>query len=151
MTAVRALLVVLLCGSVNAAQAPARKDVTVASGRLAHHYFTNDLFRIDKLWMQVEPDTLFFRWLSQGTNRKVEIILTERPGRFGDRPNVRIQSGRLQHATAPRSSPVVHSMFLFDERLAAVGAVTFETDDRGTAMKFVAFDNAAVSSIIVMK
>jgi len=46
----------------------ALSDVTVASGKLAHHYLTNDLFRIDKLWMQVAPDTLFHRWLSQGIN-----------------------------------------------------------------------------------
>ena len=145
----RTLLLIVLCGGVCAAQRlPKRPDVTVASGKLAHHFFTNDLFRIDKLWMQVAPDTLFHRWLSQGINGKVSIVLTASPETFGDRPNVRILSGTLMHETAPRTSPIVHMMFLQDERLGTTGAVTFETDDLATAVKFDAFDDKNVSVVI---
>ena len=144
MTGLRALvLVALLAG--------ARGDVTVASGTLAHHFFTNDLFRIDKLWMQVAPDTLFHRWLSQGINGQVSIVLTDSPETFGDRPNLRILSGALIHETAPRTSPIVHMMFLHDERLGTSGAVTFETDDLATAAKFHAFDDRDVSVVIEIR
>ena len=48
----RALLLVVLCGVVCSAQPPsAAADVTIASGKLHHHFLTNDLFRIDELWM----------------------------------------------------------------------------------------------------
>ena len=144
MAALRALvLVALLAG--------ARHDVTVASGKLAHHFLTNDLFRIDKLWMQVAPDTLFHRWLSQGINRKVAIVMTATPGTFGDRPNLRILTGTLMHQTAPGTSPIVHMMFLTDEQTGTAGAVTFETDDLATAEKFDAFDDRNVSIVIEIK
>jgi hypothetical protein len=119
---VRALMLVALCGAVGAGHAPAgHEDVKVASGTLAHHFLTNDLFRIDKLWMQVTPGTLFHRWLSQGINGDVEIILTASPEKFGDRPNVRILSGTLIRGTAPQTSPIVHNVFLHDERTGSTG------------------------------
>ena len=146
------LLVAAPWAGVCAAQRPALPaDVNVASGKLAHHYFTNDLFRIDKLWMQVAPDTVFHRWLSQGINGEAAVVLTAAPEKFGDRRNVRILSGRLMHETAPRTSPIVHMMFLQDEQTGSAGAVTFETDDRRIAQKFDAFDGRDVSIVIVIK
>jgi hypothetical protein len=151
--AVRAAVLLSLCATVGAAAAPrpAARDVTIASGTLKHHFFTNDLFRIDKLWMQVAPDTLFHRWLSQGINGRVAVVLTRTPEKFGDHTNVRILSGRLMHQTAPRTSPIVHMMFLTDEQTGATGAVTFETDDHATAQKFDAFDDRDVSIVIEIR
>jgi hypothetical protein len=144
----RALTIAALCASVCSAQAPAPGDVVVVSGRLAHHFFTNDLFRIDALWMQVAPDTLFHRWLSQGINGPAAIVLTAAPEKFGDRPDVRILTGKLMHSTAPGQSPIVHTIFLVDEQTGTTGAITFETDDRATALKFEPFDDAMVSIVI---
>ena len=144
-------MLALLLGSVCAAQAPAGRDVTVAAGTLKHHFFTNDLFRINTLWMQVTPDTLFHRWLSQGINGRVVVMLTRSPETFGDRPNRRILTGRLMHETAPRTSPIVHMMFLSDERTGATSAVTFETDDRALAEKFDAFDGTEISIVIEIR
>ena len=145
------MLIVLGSGVCAAQRRPARPDVTVASGKLAHHFLTNDLFRIDKLWMQVAPDTLFHRWLSQGINGQVSIVLTTSPEKFGDRLDVRILSGTLMEETAPNTSPIVHMMFVQDERLGTSGAVTFETDDLATAMKFHAFDDQNVSIVMELK
>ena len=143
MTGLRALLLVALIA--------APGDITVASGKLAHHFFTNDLFRIDTLWMQVAPDTVFHRWLSQGINGPASIILTATPDQFGDRPNLRILTGKLMHGTAPGESPIVHIIYLVDEQTGTTGAVTFETDDRATAAKFDPFDDATVSIVIQLK
>ena len=152
MGGVRALpLVVAICGSVCVAAAPTRGDVTVASGKLAHHHLSNDLFRIDKLWIQVAPDTQFHRWLSEGIGGKAAIVLTNGPDRFGDRPNVRILSGRLMHGTAPNTSPIVHTMFLVDALTGSVGAVTLQTYDRVTAQRFDAFDDTDISIVIEIK
>ena len=151
MTGWRSLLLAVLCGAVCTAQTPARPDVTVASGKLAHHFLTNDLFHIDELWMQVAPDTVFHRWLSQGINDKASIVLTTNPDTFGDRPNIRILTGRLTHEVNPSESPIVHMMFLRDEATGTVGAVTFETDDPVTAQKFDGFDDKDVSIVIELK
>jgi len=137
--------------SVGAAQAPVHADVVVVSGKLAHHFFTNDLFRIDTLWMEVAPDTVFHRWLSQGINGPAAVVLTAAPEKFGDQPNARILTGKLMHSTAPGQSPIVHTMFLVDEQTGTTGAVTFETEDRATAMKFDPFDNATVSIVIQIR
>ena len=152
MTAARALLLVALCGGVCGAQTPApHADVTVASGKLAHHFLTNDLFHIDELWMQVEPDTVFHRWLSRGINDRVVITLTTDPGKFGDRPSVRILTGKMMHGVDPGTSPIVHMIFLRDELSGSVGAVTFETNDPVTALKFDGFDDTEVSIVIEIK
>lgn len=146
------LLVLLLTGASASGQTVAQDaDVTVVSGQLAHHRLTNDLFHINDLWMQVTPDTQFHRWLSQGINRDVVILLTATPGKFGDRDNVRILSGKLMHGTAPATSPIVHVMFLEDELTGSIGAVTFQTDDSVTARKFDAFDDEDVSIIIEIR
>jgi hypothetical protein len=50
-----AVAIAALCSGFGAAQAP-RPDVVV-SGKIAHHFLTNDLFRIDTVWMQVAPDS----------------------------------------------------------------------------------------------
>jgi hypothetical protein len=145
-----ALTVASVSGNSLAAQAPAR-DVVVVSGKLAHHFFTNDLFRIDTLWMQVAPDTLFHRWLSQGINGPASIVVTTAPEKFGDRPNVRILSGKLMHGTAPGESPIVHIIYVVDDQTGTAGAVTFETDDLATAVKFDAFDDRAISIVIEIR
>jgi len=144
----RALALAALCASVCRAQAPVPADIVVVSGTLAHHYFTNDLFRIDTLWMQVAPDTLFHRWLSQGINAPASIVLTATPDQFGDRRNVRILTGTLMHSTTPGQSPIVHTMFVVDQQTGTTGPVTFETDDLATAVKFDRFDDATVSIVI---
>ncbi len=148
----RTLFLLVLCSSVCAAAPRARNtDVTVASGKLEHHFLTNDLFHIDKLWMEVKSDTEFHRWLSQGINGKVSIVVTTNPEKFGDRPNVRILTGKLIHQLAPSLTPIVHMMFLYDEVLEALGAVTFETDDPVTARKFDGFDDKVVSIVIELR
>ena len=157
MTAIRAVLVAAICSTVSATQTrttivPAqKKDVTVASGKLEHHYFTNDLFHIDKLWMQISSDTLFHKWLSQAINDKVVITMTAHPEKFGDRKNVRILTGRLIHQLAPSETPIVHILFLQDEALGTLGAVTFETDDPVTAFRFDGYDDTIVSIVIQIK
>ena len=149
MSGVRALLFAALCGAVSAGQIPAqKKDVTVASGKLAHHYFTNDLFHIDKLWMEVASDSLFHKWLSQAINDKVVITLTTNPEKFGDRKNVRILTGKLIHQLAPSTTPITHMLFLQDEQLGALSPVTFETDDLATALRFDGYDDTVVSIVI---
>lgn len=151
MAAIRALVIIALCGVVCAAQPVKHRDVTVASGKLRHHFLTNDLFRIDTLWMQVSPDTLFHRWLSQGINDKASIVLTFTPEKFGDAPNLRILTGKLVHQTAPNTSPIVHMVFLQDPQLGTTGPVTFETDDHALAAKFDAFDDQTVSIVMRVK
>jgi len=121
------------------------------SGSLAHHRLTDDLFRIDELWMQVTPDTEFHRWLSEGIDKDVAIILTHNPDRFADLKGVRILTGTLIHDTSPNASPIVHEMFLKDPATGAIGAVTFETTDAATAKKFDAYDGVEVSLIIQIK
>jgi len=146
------LLMLLLAGVSAPGQTVVQDaDVTVVSGKLAHHWLTNGLFRISDLCMQVAPNTQFHRWLSQGINRDVAIILTRNPDTFGDRDNVRILRGTLTHETAPTTSPIVHVMFLKDELTGSVGAVTFQTDDPVTARKFDVYDGADASIIIEIK
>ena len=147
----RALLLVVVCAGVCAAQTTARRaDITVASGKLEHHFLTNDLFHIDKLWIEAASDSLFHRWLSQGINDTVAIILTTDPDQFGDRPNVRIMSGTLVHELAPSTTPIVHVLFLRDEATGTVGSVVFETADPVLAQKFDAYDDQEVSIVIAI-
>jgi hypothetical protein len=100
------------------------------------------------VWMQVAADTVFHRWLSLGINGPASIVLTTTPEHFGDRPNLRILTGKLMHGTAPGESPIVHIIYLVDEQTGTTGAVTFETDDRATALKFEPFDDKIVSIVI---
>ena len=57
----------------------AERDITIASGKLAHHRFSNELFRIHELWIGVAEDTEFHRWLSQGIDRNVALVLRRIP------------------------------------------------------------------------
>jgi hypothetical protein len=126
-------------------------DVTVASGKLVHHALTDDLFRIDHLWMRVRSDTEFHRWLSQGINHKVEIILTYDPRRFDDVAGVRVLTGTMTHDTAPSAKSVVHILFLWDEETGSPGPITFETTDDRLAGKFDEFDSGEVSLVIRLR
>ena len=134
-----------LAASFAAPQATVNDEVIVVSGELEHR---NQLLHIGDLWIQVAPDTVFYRWLSQGLHKDVTIILTRNPGRYGDRENVRILSGRLMHQTVPSESPIMHVLFLQDEETGTIGAVTFQTDDQAIARKFDPFDDRAVSIVI---
>jgi mono/diheme cytochrome c family protein len=126
-------------------------EVTIVSGTLAHHRLTNDLFHIGDLWMHVQPNTEFSRWLSQGIDRPVAIILTPHADQFADVTGVRILTGTLIHDTQPTASPIVHELFLKDLTTGAFSAVTFQTTDLGLVNKFERFDNAEVSVIIQIK
>jgi hypothetical protein len=149
MTALRTLVAALLLAAASPApQASFGGDVIVVSGELVHHRATNELFHIDELWMQVTPDTVFHRWLSQGIDREVSIILTRNPERYGDFSNVRILSGRLMHITVPSVSPVMHVLYVEDQETGALSPVTFQTDDPDTARKFDEFEDRDVSLVI---
>jgi hypothetical protein len=136
-----------------AAMPAARKngDVTVASGKLVHHALTDDLFHIDRLWMRVPSDTEFHRWLSQGINRKVEIVLTYNPRPFDDVAGVRVLTGTMTHNTAPSAKPVVHILFLRDEATGSLGPITFQTTDDRLARKFDDFDSGDVSLVMRLR
>lgn len=138
-------------------------EVIVASGTLGGRFLADALFHIGEFWMRVPPDTQFHRWLSQGINRKVVIMLTTDPARFGDATNVRILSGMLIRGTAPNPTPatidvigrlpagnlpVVHILFLKDGLTGSLGPITFETADFETAMRFGAYDDTHISIVI---
>lgn len=138
-------------------------EVVIASGTLDGHFLADALFHIGEFWMRVSPDTEFHRWLSQGIHRKVVIMLTANPARFGDATNVRILSGTLMHGTAPNPTPaaidvigrlpagnlsIVHILFLKDGLTGSLGPITFETADFETAMRFGAYDDTHISIVI---
>jgi hypothetical protein len=131
--------------------APSQTDVVVVLGTLAHHRLSNDLFRIDRLWMRVEPDTLFHRWLLRGAGHTAAIAVTTAPDRFADLPNVRILTGRLVHQTSPSANPVIHMFFQQDDLTGTLGAVTFQTEDRILALTLDAWCDAEVSLIIEIR
>ena len=158
------LLAALPAGISTHAVAPA--DVTLAEGKLEHHRISNELFKIDELWLRVAADTEFHRWLSQGINHTVAIALTTNTGRLVDETGARILTGRLMHETAPNPTPMpvdvvgqlppgnlptVHIVFLRDELTGTIGAVTLQTSDRETAAKFDGLDDAHVSIVITLK
>jgi hypothetical protein len=126
-------------------------EVMIVSGAMAHHRLTDDLFRIDGLWLNVTPGTEFHRWLSLGIDRNVSVILTPHPDRFADVKGVRILTGTMIHNTAPSASPIVHEAFLKDLTTGALSAVTFETTDVAVAKTFDYYDNAEVSIVIEVK
>lgn len=136
--------------TIRADTAPA--DVTVVSGRLVHYRLTNDLFHIDKLWMRVEPGTLFHRWLSDVGRRRVSVVLTGNPERFGDERDARILTGELVHGTTPQQgSSVVHVLFLRDILTDTYGPITFQTEDAATARKFDASDGTIISIVMLAR
>lgn len=138
-------------------------EVVVASGTLGGHVLAGALFHIGEFWMRVTPDTEFHRWLAQGIDRKVVVMLTTNPDRFGDARNVRILSGTLMHGTAPNPTPattdvigrlpagnlpLVHILFLKDELSGSLGPITFETADFDTATKFDPYDDTHTNIVI---
>ncbi len=149
----RVLVAAILVGLVYSGAPVAGQPVEdrVASGSLVHHRATNSLFHIGDLWMRVSPDTVFHRWLSQGIDHPVAIILTTNPARFADEKNTRILTGTLVDDTAPNATPVIHILFIEDERTHQVSPVTFETTDRLIASRFDAYDEAEVSIVIQLQ
>lgn len=154
---------VIIGVSTTRASADTGADVVVASGTLDDHYFDRDLFHIGEFWMQVPANTQFHRWLLDGMNRRVDIIITTDPKRFSDEKNVRILDGTLMHETAPKPTAssvdvkgdlpdgnlsVVHVLFLKDEATGTFGPITFETSDFETASKFDAYDDKHVAIVI---
>jgi hypothetical protein len=125
-----------------------RTSVAVVRGKLVHHRFTNALFHIDDLWMQVAAGTAFHRWLLQGVGRVAAIAVTADPDDLEDQPNVRILTGRLNHQTAPNLDPVVHILFLRDDDTGSLGAVTFETEHRIIADAFDACGDVKIGVVI---
>ena len=156
------LLVSLIVGvTTHAAQRP---DVTIAAGKLSRR--SSELFRIDELWIRVAEDTEFHRWLSQGIDEEVAIVITANTARLADEPGARILTGQLIHETAPAVTPntvdqvgqlpsgnlpMVHIVFLRDDVTGTLGAVTLQTADAVTASKFDGFDDARVSIVIRIK
>jgi hypothetical protein len=141
----------------------AMADVTIAAGKLERHRSGSELFQIDELWIRVAEDTEFHRWLSQGVDRQVALVLTANTARLADEAGMRILTGKLIHQTAPNPTPntvdvvgqlppgnlpMVHIVFLRDELTATIGAVTLQTSDRETASRFEGFDDALVSIVI---
>jgi hypothetical protein len=123
----------------------------VIVGTLVHHRLSNDLFHVDRLWMRVETDTMFHRWLRGGAGQIAAIALTTDPARFEDLPNVRILSGRLIHQTAPTATPLLHVLFLQDDGTGALSPVTFETEDPAVAHTLDRWADADVSVIIEIR
>ena len=138
-------------------------DVTIAEGKLKHSGLSNELFRIDGLWIRVTENTEFHGWLSQGIDHRVAFVLTSNTGRLTDEKGTRILTGKLIHETAPTPTsnavdavgqlppgdlPMVHIVFLKDEQTGTIGAVTLQTSDRLTASKFTGFDDVIVSIVI---
>jgi hypothetical protein len=141
-------------------------EVILAAGKLAHHRVSNELFQIDELWIRVSEDTEFHRWLSQGINREVTVVITTQTARLTDEAGMRILTGKLVHLTAPNPTPatvdvvgqlppgdlpMVHIVFVRDEALGTLGAVTLQTSDGATASRLQGFDDADVSIVIAIK
>lgn len=141
-------------------------DVIVASGTLDGWLFAPTLFHIGEFWMRVPAHTEFNRWLSQGIHREVVIRIVTDPARFADVKNVRILSGKLMHVTAPDPTPAtedpvgrlpignlafVHELFLENELTGGFSAISFETADFETALKFHAHDDTQINIVIEIK
>jgi hypothetical protein len=161
----RRLTVLFLCAlaAMCASGASAAADVTLARGELEHFALSNELFHIDNLWIRVAENTEFHRWLSEGIGHNVAINLTTSAARAADEKDTRILTGTLIHNTAPRPTSntvdvtgrlppgdmdTVHELFLRDETTGTLGAVTFETSDSATVLKFEGYDNARVSIVL---
>jgi len=153
----------LTCPAAKPAAAAGPVEVVVASGTMNGRFLARALFHIGEFWMQVPPNTEFNRWLSQGLDRNVVIMLSNDTSRFSDVVNVRILSGTLVRnisaAVTPATEDVmgrlpegdmayVHELFLKDEPTGILGAVTFETADRLTASKFEDYVGKPVNVII---
>lgn len=124
-------------------------EVAIASATLGHHVLANELFRIGDVWMRVQPDTEFHRWMSRGSGRRASIILATDAARFGDKRGTRVLTGTLNHSTAFGEGAAVHVFVLRDEATGRLAPVTLETTDDRTAEKFAPRDNTVVSVVIV--
>ena len=144
-----AIFIGLVCSGAPVAGQQA-EDI-VASDALVHHRLTNDLFHVGDLWIRVPPDTVFHRWLSQGIDRPVAVILTTNPTRFADAKNTRVLTGTLMDDTAPNATPVIHILFIEDMQTHQASPITFETTDRVIASKFDDYDDAEVSIVIQLQ
>jgi hypothetical protein len=146
--------------------AAAGAEVIVASGTLNSRFLARALFHIGEFWIRVPSDTEFNRWLSQGVDRKATIRLVTDPARFADAKGTRILSGTLKRGTAPDpnsstvegigrlpegDSPVVNVLFLQNELTGGFNAITFETADLATAMKFDPYNDKHVDIVIELK
>jgi hypothetical protein len=144
----------------------AEGDVIVASGTLDDRFLASGLFHIGEFWMRVPSHTEFHRWLSQGIHRTVVIGIVTDATRSGDVKNVRLLSGTLIHQSAPNPTAnmvdrvgrlprgdlsMVHMLFLKDELTGTFSAITFETADAATALKFDAYDDAHINIVIEIK
>jgi hypothetical protein len=141
-------------------------EVVVVSGTLDGRFLARALFHVGEFWMRVPADTEFNRWLSQGVDRKVVIRLMSDPARFADVKNVRILSGTLKRGISPDptpntvdvvgrlpegDSPVVNVLFLQNELTGGFNAITFETADLATAMKFDPYDDKHIDIVIELE
>jgi hypothetical protein len=157
------LVPLVACVTMHAAELP---DVILAAGKLAHHRVSNELFQVDELWIRVAEDTEFHRWLSQGINREVTVSITTQTAQRTDQAGTRILTGKLVHLTAPNPTPttvdvvgqlppgnlpMVHIVFVRDEALGTLGAVTLQTSDGATVSRLQGFDDADVSIVIAIK
>jgi hypothetical protein len=124
------------------------RDLPVVCGSLVHSEETSDLFHVGELWMQVPAGTAFHRWLSQGVQRQVAVMLTSGPDQYGDEPDVKILTGTLHHNTAPTGTATVHVVFMRDELTGTLGPITFETTSFDLASRFAPYAGKPVSVVI---
>lgn len=136
----------VLVASAPAQEPPCGPDDLVVSGKLVHDRWSDDLFRVDRLWMRVPSGTVFHRWLSDAGG--VAVWLTVDPSRFGDTPTFRILSGTIQHGVAPRESSLVHMIFVSDEVSGSVGPIAFQTTDLALVLRFDACPGVPVRIVI---
>ena len=161
----RRLTVLFLCGLLMTVwtTGASAADVVVATGELEHFALSNELFHINNLWIRVAEGTEFHRWLSQGIGHNVAIVLTTNTTRSTDEKDTRILTGTLIHNTAPNPTSnavnvtgrlppgdleTVHVFFLKDEVTDTFGAVTLETTDAVTMLRFQGYDDAIVSIVL---
>jgi hypothetical protein len=162
-----ALLASMLVGlGATRPSAAGKPGVIVASGELDDRFLADSLFHIGEFWMKVAPDTEFHRWLSRGMHREVVISLLADPAAFVDAgSNVRMLVGTLIHSTAPNptpmttdvvgrlpsgNAPLVHVLLLQDNLTGSLGAVTFQTSDYETAVKFAPYDGTIIGIVITL-
>ena len=116
----------------------------VASGELDGQFLADSLFHVGN----------------------VVIRLTTDPARFADARDERMLAGTLIDETAPNPTPMttnvtgrlpegnmpmIHILFLKDERSGSLGTVTFQTADYETAGKFSAHGGTNVGIIIKLE
>src|SRR5689334_11244738 len=124
------------------------RDVPVVCGRLTQDRSHDNLFRVGELWLHARRGSVMDRWLSQAANRRVVVTLTSHPDAYGDRANVKILTGTLQHNTAPRGMTTIHIVFMRDEMTGTLGPITFETTAFNVASRFDRYTGKDVSIVV---